>query len=169
MDWLKTKTGIVSLFHKYKYVALVVLAGIVLMLIPSGKKNEATPTQATQNLQAEEISLETRLQSLLSNIKGAGRVEVMLTERVGEEIIYQINANTSTNDNGNQQRTDTVLITDTNRNQSGLISQIRPPVYLGAVILCQGADDPVVKLAIVDAVSKATGLNSDKISVIKMK
>ena len=169
MDWIKLKSGMESFFQKYKYVALVVLAGVVLMLIPSGKKDEDAPSQVTQNLQAEEISLETRLQSLLCNIKGAGRVEVMLTEQVGEEIIYQINANTSTNDSGNQQRTDTVLITDTNRNQSGLVSQIRPPVYLGAVILCQGADDPVVKLAIVDAVSKATGLNSDKISVIKMK
>jgi stage III sporulation protein AG len=36
-------------------------------------------------------------------------------------------------------------------------------------VVCQGADDPVVKLLIVDAVSKVTGLGADKISVMKMK
>jgi len=40
---------------------------------------------------------------------------------------------------------------------------------MGAVIVCQGADDPQVRLSIVDAVSKVTGLGSDKISVLKMK
>ena len=43
------------------------------------------------------------------------------------------------------------------------------PTYLGAVIVCQGGDSPTVKLAIVEAVSNATGLSADKITVLKMK
>jgi hypothetical protein len=63
----------------------------------------------------------------------------------------------------------TILTTDSDRNQTGLIHQKNPPVYRGAVVLTQGADDPAVKLAIVDAVGKATGLGADKIAVLKMK
>ena len=68
-----------------------------------------------------------------------------------------------------QTENNTVTLTDSNRNQSGLIRQIIPEKYQGAVILCQGADDPIIRLAIVDAVSKATGLGANKISVLKLK
>jgi stage III sporulation protein AG len=72
-----------------------------------------------------------------------------------------------TNENGDD--SDTVIITDSSRNESGLIRQVNPPVYLGAIVLCQGGDRPSVRLAIVDAVSKVTGLGADRISVLKMK
>ena len=64
---------------------------------------------------------------------------------------------------------DTVILSDSGRNQSGLIKQINPPKYLGAIILCQGADSASVKLALMEAVSNATGLTTDRISVMKMK
>ena len=40
--------------------------------------------------------------------------------------------------------------------------------YSGAVIICAGADDPAVRLRIVDAVSAFTGLGSNKIVVEKL-
>ena len=55
------------------------------------------------------------------------------------------------------------------RADPGLVRQVNPPEYLGAVVLCQGADNPSVKLSIVEAVSKATGLTTDRITVLKMK
>jgi stage III sporulation protein AG len=73
------------------------------------------------------------------------------------------------NDNNTSANSDTVTVTDSDRNENGLIRQINPPVYSGAVVVCQGADNPQVKLSIIDAVGKLTGLGSDKISVIKMK
>jgi stage III sporulation protein AG len=62
-----------------------------------------------------------------------------------------------------------VIITDSDRAQQGLISQVLPPSYLGAVIVCQAGDQPEVKLAVVEAVCDAVGLTADKISVLKMK
>ena len=41
--------------------------------------------------------------------------------------------------------------------------------YRGALIVCQGADAPSVRLKLVNAVAGLTGLPSDKITVIKMK
>jgi len=49
------------------------------------------------------------------------------------------------------------------------VQQVNPPTYLGAVIVCQGADSASVRLAIVSAVGSVTGLSTDKITVLKMK
>ena len=49
------------------------------------------------------------------------------------------------------------------------VQQVLPESYRGAIVVCQGADSPAVKLAIVEAVSRATGLGADSISVLKMK
>ena len=43
------------------------------------------------------------------------------------------------------------------------------PVYQGAVVVCQGAGNAAVRLAVVEAISALTGLSSDKISVVKWK
>ena len=58
---------------------------------------------------------------------------------------------------------------DNSRNERGLVIRTDPPKYLGAVVLCQGADSSVVRLAVIDAVSKVTGLGTDRICVLKMK
>jgi len=151
---------------KHRYSVLILAVGIVLMLLPtnfSKKENaEVIPTEAKDQTQEEQLA------SILGKIEGAGRVEVMLTVVTGEEIIYQTNDEETNDEALHKNNKDTVTVTDSNRNQTGLIRQINPPVYLGAVIICQGADNPSVHLAIVDAVSKATGLTTNKISVLKM-
>lgn len=146
---------------KYKYITLVVVVGVGLMLIPFGSKKENTVTSATQ-VPIQQLALDEELEKILCQIKGAGRVEVMLTIRSGSQTIYQT-------DTPSSDRQDTVIITGEDRVQSGLVQQIIPPAYRGAIILCQGADDPGVCLAIKEAVSKVTGLGASEISVLKMK
>ena len=102
---------------------------------------------------------------MLSRLYGAGEVEVLLTQACGEETIYQTDDNQSREDF----RTDTVIVTNQDRKETGLVKQVNAPIYLGAIVLCQGADSPQVKLSIVEAVSSATGLTSDRITVLKMK
>ena len=87
----------------------------------------------------------------------------------GPETIYQTNEETPLQGGTGTQRRETVLVTDSQRNQSGLILRQTEPKYRGAIILCQGADSATVRLSIVDAVSKVTGLPSHCISVLKMK
>ena len=167
MDWLGQGKKITGFLHKYRYVALIVVIGIVLMLIPtrSTQKQEQNLPQQTDKTA---VDIGSQLAQILSHVHGAGRVEVLLTVASGETTVYQTDADVSNAENGSS-RQDTVIITDSNRGQSGLIQRVDPPVYLGAVIVCQGADSASVRLSIVEAVSKATGLGADKISVLKMK
>ena len=153
--------------QKYKYALLVLGVGIALMLIPGNDKTQISSgiTQQGDNI----LSVEEKLGRVLSKIQGAGEVVVLLTEAYGEEIIYQIDRDTSQSDSSSSLREDTVTITDSQRNEQGLVKQQNPPKYMGAVVVCQGGDKPTVRLAIIDAISKVTGLGADKISVLKMK
>ena len=138
---------------KYRYVLLVALAGLALMLLPAGSE-EAEPAPTVD----EEVSLESRLESILSRIDGAGEVKVLLTEDRGGEVFYQTEG-----EDGK-----TVLISGADRSESGLVRTTQPPSYRGAVVVCRGADSAAVRLAVVEAVANATGLGTDRITVLKM-
>ena len=158
----------VSFIKKYRFVALILLIGLGLMMIPTQKNEPKTVAPAEQQL-TEEASVSEALAEILSQVDGAGTVKVLLTIESGEEVLYQTDEETSIDSESNSTQVHTVTLTDSDKSEYGLIRQTMPPVYKGAVVVCQGADDPAIQLAIVTAVARATGLGADRISVLKMK
>lgn len=142
---------------KYRWALLVAAVGVLLMLLPTS--SEAEP-QESEIIQEETVSLARELEEILSKIDGVGQVKVLLSIAEGERTVYQYDEGTGL---------DTVIITDENRAQTPVVQQVLPPVYQGAVIVCQGAGSASVKLMVVEAVAAVTGLRSDQISVLKMK
>lgn len=163
MDGIKKR--LTEFLKQYKYVALVVILGLVLMLLPTGKAAEESQIPETE----AQDDLEEQLEDILSQIQGAGRVSVLLTEDRGEEYLYEYDEDRQQTQEGTDLRLQPVIITDSQRGQQGLLRQISAPTYRGAVVICQGGDVASVRLAVVEAVSNATGLSSDKITVLKMK
>lgn len=157
-----------TFINKYKYVILIIILGVILLMIPN-KSSTKSKTTTIESKSINDVSVDEELGKLLSQVNGAGEVKVLLTISSGAETIYQTNDTYSRNDSGLNQSTQTITYTDSERNEQGLIKQINPPIYQGAIILCQGADNPAVKLALINAVANATGLGTDKISVLKMK
>lgn len=149
---------------KYRYAACVLLVGIVLMLIPGGGSEAPSATEpVAQDVTA--VSVEEQLSALLSKIQGAGRVEVMLSYASGTETRYH----TDTETDGTASSSQTVLVAGADRSETALVTRVDPPEYLGAIVVCQGADSAAVRLAITEALSKYTGLGADQIAVLKMK
>ena len=161
MDMSALKQKMTGWVGKYKFVLLIVLAGVCLMLIPAKEKEQ--PQQTPESVMTvPQQSIHEELEAILSNIHGAGKVQVMLTVKAGEQVLYQT-------DKPAQDRQDTVIVTDKDRAQGGLVQQVISPSYRGAIILCQGAERAGIRLAIIEAVSKVTGLDASEISVLKMK
>ena len=127
----------------------------------SGKSAEAEAPVPT----VPAASMEERLENILSQIQGAGTVQVLLTEESGRQTLYQ----TDVQSDESRRTEDTVLVEDAARTESGLVRQTLEPKYRGAVVLCDGADRSAVKLAIVEAVGCVTGLGADRICVLKRK
>ena len=169
MDTVGFRDRITEFVKKYKYAAIIVLVGVILMCLPDNKDNvQPVENQIVKNTTSER-TLSGSLEQVLSHIKGVGRVKVLLTESSGAETIYQMNEDTDTDAENSSIRRDVVVVTGADRNQVGLIRQVNPPGYLGAVIVCEGADNAGVRLAVVEAVRSVTGLGADHITVLKMK
>ena len=156
MDLIKLPQGL----RRYRAAALVVLAGIFLMALPG---REPKPPAAEPKAESRDLSQS--LSEVLSRMEGAGEVQVLLTEAEGEKRIYEQDQDRS----GENFRSNTVLISGAGREEEGLLRQVNPPRYLGAVVLSQGAGSSAVRLALMEAVSRATGLSFDRITVLKMK
>lgn len=168
MEWIVDPETIRASLGKYKWFILVLAIGLILMLFP-GNNQEAVSQPQTSTKEPEQISLQQELEQLLSQLEGAGKVRVLLTESTGQQTIYQTDQSARKTMESEDIQKDTVILTGENRAGRGLVSRVDPPEYLGAVILCQGADKATVRLAVVEAVATATGLGADKISVCKMK
>lgn len=166
---MERKLGrIKEFFYKNRAVALVVLVGVLLMLLPTGK-TEAQQPQRQETVSEPRENLETRLEQILSQVSGAGDVRVLLTQERGETSVYQLDRQEVTDGDRREIRQDTITVTGSDRQQEGLLTQVEAPRYRGAVIVCQGGDNPTVRLSVVEAVSGATGLPSNRITVLKMK
>ena len=144
---IKNLTGkLKTIVNKYKYAAIVLAIGVVLLLMP--EKNQQIKSPATENVvDSQALEIES-LSNILQAIDGAGNVQVLLSIASGEETIYQTNRDTSNANGENSAKIETVIITDSQRNETGLITQVNPPTYLGAIVVCQGADSATVRLAI---------------------
>ena len=169
MDLASKQKNLINFLKKYRYAILVLILGIFLMNLPEKHPPvQETPTEETVSA-VPTPNLQQQLESILSQIEGAGAVKVLLTVGEGEKIYYQQDSEMNESGENTSSHLVTVTTTDAEKNEYGLIHKRVPEAYRGALVLCQGADNSVVKLAVMETVSKVTGLGTDHICVIKMK
>ena len=156
-----------ELFDRYKFVLLIIAVGIFLMVFPSSQEPQVS--QPTNPVQTIESTVATQLEEILTQISGVGRVKVMLSESARAETVFQTDEDQSLSSDSESNHSKTVIITNSEREEEGLIKTVTPPTYLGAIVVCQGGDSPIIRLQIVQAVANVTGISSDRITVLKMK
>ena len=169
MEIKKITVKLHELTVKYKYAIVVLLIGLVLLLMPTKQSKQTETVKETPAVAEQKTFLEDSLAQILQSVEGAGKVKVLLSIGAGEETVYQTDMELSSSDENNDETLKTVIITDSQRSESGLIRQVNPAAYKGAIVVCQGADSPSVRLAVTQAVSKITGLGTDAICVLKMQ
>ena len=164
MDRVAVQRLLKSVYEKYKYVALIVLLGISLMLIPQTKEAKSNSIPNTED--SAEITDE--LVQILSQIDGVGKVDVMITESEGTQTHYQTDEDLDESEGEKRIRYDTVIVSR-DGDDMGLVRSVTPPVYLGAIVVCQGGGNPAVRLDVTNAVAAVTGISTDRIKILKMK
>ena len=158
------KWNIGNLWKKYKYVGLVVLAGILLMLLP-GKKSDAQTQEGGGSFSLEDT--ERRMEELLGRMDGVGRVQVMLTLKTGPTLQLAQDMDLEQEEGSLRQRSQPVTVNRGSGWQEALVTRQDYPVYQGAVVVCQGAGSSAVRLAVTEAVAALTGLSTEKITVVQ--
>ena len=142
-----------------KYAIIVLVAGLALLLLPTGDSKEDKAESEATEISAPAFSLEKeeqRLASQLSKITGAGEVSVLLS--------IEGSARREPAVSGEE-----LLVISEGSSEKVVDLYYVNPAYMGAVIVCRGADLPAVRLEITRAVSAFTGLGADAIRVIQME
>ncbi len=179
IPWEKWRGRGLELFQKYKYVLLILLAGVVLLLWPGGKETPAesdtrSAPEGSASVAQEDFSvsaLEEKLAETLSKVHGAGDVTVMLTVQGGSRQVLAMDEKSSHKaDGGSETQSTTVVVSGSSAAGSSpvLIQQLYPR-FQGALVVCSGGEDAGVRLKLMEAVSALTGLGTDKISICKGK
>lgn len=153
-----------DIFRKYRAVGLVLLAGLLLLLLPTGKSSgqERQTSDDTQLYSLEET--ERRMAQLLGRMSGVGRVQVMLslnTLQLAQDMDLE------QEEGSLRQRSQPVTVNRGSGWQEALVTRQDYPVYQGAVVVCQGAGSSAVRLAVTEAVAALTGLSTEKITVVQ--
>ena len=155
------------LLEKYKFVLLVILTGIVLLTLPdlggSATAREQAAAMESDGLAFDLDGLERKL------AEGAGKVSVALTVKTSTRQVLAQDASTSQKEGETEESRSTVVVSRGSGREEAVPLQQIYPQFQGALVVCEGADDPGIRLAMVEAVSALTGLGSDKISICKGK
>ena len=114
-------------------------------------------------------ALEEKLAATLSNIQGAGQVEVMLTVESGMKRVLAQDASLEQEESAVRREAQTVIVSSGSGIQETVLLQQIYPQFQGALVVAAGGDDPAVRLMLTEAVAALTGLGSDKISICKGK
>ena len=165
-DW----KALVKEIGKYKYVLILIVAGVLFLLLPASPSKENTST-AAPNVE-EDFSvraLEEKLEHILAQIEGAGQVNVMLTVESGMKRIYAQDGRMEQGTGSLQKESETVVISSGAGAQETVLVQQIYPKFQGALIVAEGGGDPSVRLNLTEATAALTGLGADKISVCKGK
>lgn len=144
---------------KNKYAIIVLVVGLAILVWPTVSTSESKePQSPVTEISVPDFSLETeekRLQEQLSKIKGAGKTSVLLSIEgtASRELAASGEETLVLSAGGTQQVVELYYVN---------------PIYMGAVVVCEGARSPQVRLEIIEAVAAFTGLGSDKIKVLEM-
>jgi stage III sporulation protein AG len=152
-------------------IAVVIIVAIYLSSLGGGKPNDANNTALTQSTESYADKLEQKLLAVISNIRGAGTVSiiVMTNGNGNSELAYDIDEKTVTQTGTSGQTTSTTTTNKTpllDKSGNPIILYTNPPKIVGIVVVAGGANDVAVKLSIARAVQTIIGDNNAKIEII---
>ena len=166
----------------YSLLSLVVVCGIALVAISGLEKKETVKQEeninsiSKENIGNEESAqgLEEKLKNILSQIEGAGELDVMITYESSEEIQPAFNTNTTTEetkevDKQGGERT----VTTSSENKTMITSSSNDPIVIktnqpkinGVIVVASGAKDPIVKETLYSAVQTALQIQGHQVEI----
>lgn len=168
----------------YILYATVGLAAVLFYLIGSGiscdRKQEPAVRTETETGRAEERdALELRLIDVLSKIRGAGRVDVLVTYETNGEIVTATVRQTdedvrNADGTGGSETSRSVrevtepATVETGNGHAPIVLYEKEPVIRGVIVVAEGASDFSVRQKLEAAVHAATGIPIERIEVFEM-
>lgn len=176
---MKKISAILSKIKNEKKIFIIVGVGLIgILLIALSELLPATENKSEKNKEEQttytvaatyEQGVEQRLEEIISKIEGTGNVSVMVTISSSPETVYAKNEKekTKTDEKSSEYSYDGSYVTDSK--DGGVVLKTSEPKIRGVIVVCDGGDKAAVKKDVTDAVSSVLSINSNNISVLKMK
>ena len=153
--------------------ALVIMLLLLLSTVSCGGKGSSgidAQQKPTEDFSRLEQELEQRLEKLISEIDGAGKVSVMVTIDTSSQRVYDRNEKT---ENSQQSGGDTLHESYERQTEVVLAGSSKEPLEIatvqprvrGAAVVCSGAADPVVRERVANTVAKALNIGISRVYV----
>ena len=169
MNKLKTFfEKIKSLKHLPIYIGIAIAAIMCILFVTPKSKSAKTTEKATQSVSSEVeyvSNLENKLCSVLSNITGVSKVNVVISLKDGFSYKYATDTETKTVSTGGSETsvtTQTVILVS---NQPVVEQEIYPSIK-GVVVVAKGAEDVNVKMKILNAIETILQVDAKDISIL---
>lgn len=154
---------------------LIGLVGILMlvMAIPDGQKKTEEKKVMSESEKEEDYSLEMekKLTKILQEMKGVGKVSVMITMSSTSEKIIEKDSEIrkEKGENENYSSIETSVLARNDREEIPYVSKEISPSVEGVLVVADGGDDPVVIKNIIDAVQALFPVEPHKIKVMKQQ
>jgi len=130
--------------------------GITLLIFggSSGKENASAYSETSESFSEYTTSVEGKIYELCSKVEGVSNVSVAVSFECGFEYVYARD-----NDGGKY------LLVGSGNSESAVKITEKPPTIGGIGIVCKGGGDPTVQNRLINLISAAFGVSSNKIYI----
>ncbi len=176
MKELLEKIRATRLSKKNIILICVAVVALVILLISEFITTEQTEYKDTDNAAVYASSyiknIEKELESLLSDIDGAGKVKVMVTLDSCYENVYAKSHSSKAEESESGKQAEMteeyIIVKQGSNNEECLVIKVYEPAVKGVAVVAEGADDINVRSAITETVCALFDISTAKVSVEKM-
>ena len=157
----KVITKLKSIKNIEIYIALI-LALVVILIVFMGNGSKNTTNSATDESYISQM--EHKICSVVENIAGCGKAKVVISYSSNEERVYAYETVTTTSNGVTKQTSSIVSVKG-----EPLVTKTLPPTILGVVVVAEGADNPIVRLKIIEVVVTLLDVQQKDVQVFTYK
>ena len=145
--------------------------GVFIIFVSDSNENEIEEIETYNTDEEYCIYLESKIQTFIENIDGAGKTNVIITLSETTEYIYatddkDVRKNNASSDDVSIEK-DYVII-ENNNNDVGLLIKTIEPKIKGVAVSCEGGDDLKVQQQIYSTIEALLDISTSNISISKL-
>lgn len=143
------------------YVAVFVALAVLAIVLIGGAEKKSLQNADDNSYISQ---MEHKICNVVEKIAGCGKATVAISYSSNEEKQYAYETEISTS-GGVVKQTDSLVSVK----GEPLVTKVLPPKILGVVVVAQGADNPIVRMKIVDVVVTLLGVSTNDVQVFTYK
>ena len=143
------------------YIALVLAVVVILIVFLGGRAKKIKETVSDESYISQ---MEHKICSVVESIEGCGKATVAISYSSNEEHVYAYETVTTTSNGVTKQTSSIVTVKG-----EPLVTKTLPPTILGVVVVAKGADNPVIRLKIIEVVVTLLDVQQKDVQVFTYK